>query len=61
MGGGPFLPVSDMFHTENRSSRTLIMSETTSGSVGYWCRFDLEGNDNIHGIDQAVVSLIGKY
>ena len=61
VGGGSFLPVSDMFHTDNGSSSTLIMSETTNGSIGYRCRFDLEGTDNIHRTDQAFVSLIGKY
>jgi len=61
VGDGSFLPVSDMFHTDSGSSSVLSISETTSGSVGYRCRFDLEGTDNIHRIDQAFVSLVGKY
>ena len=61
MGGGSFQPVSDMFHTDSGSVSVLSMSETTSGSVGYQCRCDLEGTDNIHDTEEVIVSVISEY
>ena len=60
-GGGSFQPVSDMFHTDSGSVSVLSVSETTRGSVGYQCRCDLEGTDNIHDTEEVIVSVISEY
>ena len=61
VGSGSFQPVSDMLHTDSGSVSVLSMSETTSGSVGYRCRCDLEGTDNIHDTEEVIVSVISEY
>ena len=60
MGGGSFQPVSDMFHTDSGSVSVLSVSETTRGSVGYQCRCDLEGTDNIHDTEEVFISVTGN-